>query len=149
VLKVVVVDDSLILRRNVTKMLTELGHKVIAEAKDGMEAVSCYRKFEPELMTMDITMPEMNGIEAVQEIKKISKNVKIIMITSHGQEDMVMSAVRAGASGYILKPVTIDKLSKTIEKAFPQLKQASEQKQSCELSQKAECDDDDLKLDDE
>lgn len=118
-LKVLVVDDSLIMRRNLAKMVEALGHKVIGEAKDGNEAIDLYRKLKPDLVTMDITMPEMDGITAVQEIKKIDKHPKIIMVTSHGQEEMVINAIRSGASGYLLKPIHVMKLRDSIRKVFP------------------------------
>ena len=118
-LKVLVVDDSLIMRRNITKMVDSLGHKVIGEAKDGHEALVLYARLKPDLVTMDITMPEMDGITAVQELKKIDKHVKIIMVTSHGQEEMVINAIRSGAGGYLLKPLNLMKLRDTIRKVFP------------------------------
>lgn len=120
-LKVLVVDDSLIMRRNITKMVEALGHKVIGEAKDGNEAIVFYTRLKPDLVTMDITMPEMDGITAVKELKKLDKDVKIIMVTSHGQEEMVLSAVRSGASGYLLKPVNLIKLRDSLRKIFPDL----------------------------
>jgi two-component system chemotaxis response regulator CheY len=121
VLKVLVVDDSLIMRRNITKMVEALGHKVIGEAKDGNEAIVFYTRLKPDLVTMDITMPEMDGITAVKELKKLDKDVKIIMVTSHGQEEMVLNAVRSGASGYLLKPVNLIKLRDSLRKIFPDL----------------------------
>lgn len=93
-LNILVVDDSLIMRRNITKMIESLGHRVVGEAKDGLEAMALYAKQKPDLVTMDITMPEMDGITAVKELKKIDKNAKIIMVTSHGQEEMVIHAIR-------------------------------------------------------
>lgn len=120
-LKVLVVDDSLIMRRNVTKMLEALGHKVIAEAKDGHEALELYKRAKPDLVTMDITMPEMDGITAVKELKKIDKEAKIMMLTSHGQEEMVISAIRSGASGYLLKPINVMKVRDGIRKVFPEI----------------------------
>ncbi|PHM17275.1 MAG: two-component system response regulator [Sulfuricurvum sp. PD_MW2] len=120
-LKVLVVDDSLIMRRNITKMVEALGHKVIGEAKDGNEAIVFYTRLKPDLVTMDITMPEMDGITAVKELKKLDKDVKIIMVTSHGQEEMVLNAVRSGASGYLLKPVNLIKLRDSLRKIFPDL----------------------------
>jgi len=160
-LSVVVVDDSLILRRNISKMLVDLGYKVVAEARDGNEAIMCYNKYSPDLMTMDITMPDMDGITAVREIKKISHAAKIIMVTSHGQEDMVIGAIKAGASGYILKPITTDKLDKAIEKVFPEIKMIrNEQLQAAkeanldafvdiETNEELESEDDDLKVDED
>jgi len=119
-LNILVVDDSLIIRKNLRKMLEELGHKVVAEAKNGVEAVAMYKKSLPALVTMDITMPEMDGIEVVKLIRAESHDAKIIMITSHGQEEKVIESVRAGASGYLLKPITIDRLVAAIGKVFPQ-----------------------------
>lgn len=118
-LKIFVVDDSLIMRRNITKMIESLGHKVVGEAKDGHEAVALYRKLAPDLVTMDITMPEMDGLSAVKELKRIDKDAKIIMVTSHGQEEMVIDAIRSGASGYLLKPINVNKLRDSIRKVFP------------------------------
>jgi two-component system, chemotaxis family, chemotaxis protein CheY len=134
-LKVLVVDDSLIMRRNVTKMVEALGHKVIGEAKDGLEATVLFDRLKPDLVTMDITMPEMDGITAVKELKKIDKNAKIIMVTSHGQEEMVINAIRFGAGGYLLKPVNLMKLRDSIRKVFPDIvdENTIEQKESAIL----------------
>lgn len=120
-LNVLVVDDSLIMRRNISKIIESLGHRVVGEAKDGLESITLYSKLKPDLVTMDITMPEMDGITAVKELKKIDKNVKIIMVTSHGQEEMVINAIRNGASGYLLKPINVIKLRDSIRKVFPSI----------------------------
>ncbi len=120
-LNVMVVDDSLIIRRNIKKMLTELGCNVVAEAVNGQEAVKLYAKHNPDAVTMDITMPIKTGIEALKEIRKECKDAVIIMVTSHGQEELVMDAIKSGAKGYLLKPVTIDKLTTVFKKAFPEL----------------------------
>ena len=119
-LNILVVDDSLIIRKNIRKMVEELGHNVMAEAKNGVEAVAMYKKATPDLVTMDITMPEMDGIEVVKQIKAEDPNAKIIMVTSHGQEEKVIESVRAGASGYLLKPITIDRIALAIGKVFPE-----------------------------
>ena len=119
-LNILVVDDSLIIRKNLRRMLEELGHKVVAEAKNGIEAIAMYKKSLPALVTMDITMPEMDGIEVVKLIRAECQDAKIIMITSHGQEEKVIDSVRAGASGYLLKPITIDRLVAAIGKVFPE-----------------------------
>jgi two-component system, chemotaxis family, chemotaxis protein CheY len=118
-LKILIVDDSLIMRRNITKMVESLGHRVIGEAKDGHEAMVQYAKLKPDLVTMDITMPDMDGLTAVKELKKIDKNCKIIMVTSHGQEETVINAIRSGAEGYLLKPINPLKLRDSIRKVFP------------------------------
>ena len=117
-LKVLVVDDSLIIRKKITKLVTQLGHEVVNGAKNGQEAIDNYNSMNPDLVTMDITMPDMDGIEAVSHIIKADPEAKIIMVTSHGQEDMVIKSIQAGAVGYMLKPVTEDKLATAIGEVF-------------------------------
>ncbi len=121
-LNIMVVDDSLIIRKTLSTELEKMGHTVVAQAKSGKEAIELYDKFMPDLVTMDITMPIMSGIEALKEIKKSYKDSKIIMVTSHGEEKLVMDAITSGAKGYILKPITQDKLLESIGKVFPALK---------------------------
>ena len=117
-LKVLVVDDSLIIRKKIKKLVIELGHNVVYSAKNGQEAIDNYNSNDIDLVTMDITMPDMDGIEAVQHIIKADPEAKILMVTSHGQEDMVISSIKAGAVGYMLKPVTKDKLETAIGEVF-------------------------------
>lgn len=120
-LKVLLVDDSLLMRRHLRQMLEELGHTVIAEAKNGSDAIEVYHRIKPDLVTMDITMPVMDGIEATKEIRKRDKHAKIIMLTANGQEEMVMKAIKYGASGYLLKPPKVAKLEESIRKIFPSI----------------------------
>lgn len=122
ILRVLIVDDSLIVRKNMDKFITSLNQRVVGKAKDGREAVSMCLSLKPDLITMDITMPDMDGITAVKRIMAFDQNVKIIMSTSHGQEKMVLDSIRAGAKGYILKPLTLEKLSEAIVKVFPNIK---------------------------
>ena len=117
-LKILVVDDSLIIRKKITKLAIELGHDVLYGAKNGQEAIEKYKELKPDLVTMDITMPDMDGIEAVKHIIGENSDAKIIMVTSHGQEDMVIKSIKAGAVGYMLKPVTKDKLAASIGEVF-------------------------------
>ena len=98
--------------------MTQLGHEVVNGAKNGQEAIDNYNSMKPDLVTMDITMPDMDGIEAVGHIIKADPEAKIIMVTSHGQEDMVIKSIKAGAVGYMLKPVTQDKLATSIGEVF-------------------------------
>jgi len=111
---VMVADDSKIMRFSITKLLQELGCKVIAEAVDGHDAIQKYQEFKPDLVTMDITMPEVNGITdgimAVDEIIKFDPLAKIVVITSHGEQSKVVEAIKNGALGYLLKPVGKDKI---------------------------------------
>lgn len=117
-LKILIVDDSLIIRKKITTLLEKLGHEVIYDAKNGQEAIDAYQSKKPDLVTMDITMPDMDGITAVKQIMSKDVDAKIIMVTSHGQEDMVIKSIQAGAVGYMLKPITEDKLAAAIGEVF-------------------------------
>jgi len=132
-LRVLVVDDSMIMRKNIRKMLEELGHTVITEAKNGEDAVISYTQSLPDLVTMDITMPVVDGIEATRLIKASYPDALIIMITSHGQENLVIDAIKAGAKGYILKPLTQVKIDTEILKLFKNKKITSETDDSYDL----------------
>ena len=113
-----VVDDSGITGKKLAKMLEDLGHTVVYYAKTGRDAVEAYARVKPDLVTMDITMPDMDGIEATRLIMDKNESPLIIMVTSHGQEQMVMDAIENGARGYVLKPVKVEKLKDSIEKAI-------------------------------
>jgi len=117
-LKVLVVDDSLIIRKKINTILQKLGHEGVYDAKNGQEAIEAYKKFQPDLVTMDITMPDMDGITAVSKIISENHDAKIIMVTSHGQEDMVIKSIQAGAVGYMLKPITEEKLAQAIGEVY-------------------------------
>lgn len=114
--RIMIVDDSMVVRKSLTKVLEELGHEVVHESEDGREAVHKYGKVKPDLVTMDITMPVLNGILALKEIMNEDENAKVVMVTSHGEEDLVMDAVGLGAVGYILKPITKEKVEKVLSK---------------------------------
>lgn len=117
-LKVLIVDDSMIIRKKISKSIETLGHGVAATAQNGEEAIKLYEEHKPDLVTMDITMPDMDGITAVSNIIKNDANAKIIMVTSHGQEDMVIKSIQEGAVGYILKPITTEKLAQSIGEVY-------------------------------
>lgn len=114
-LRILVVDDSNITSRKLTKMLEEMGHTVVHVAKTGSDAVEAFAEHNPDLVTMDITMPDMDGIEATRRIIAQHAGALVVMVTSHGQEQMVIDAVEAGAKGYVLKPFKKEKLQETIE----------------------------------
>lgn len=109
-LKILVVDDSLVMRKQLAKEIENLGHTVIDMATNGQEAVDKYTQCQPDIVTMDITMPIMDGIEASRKIREINGSAKIIMVTSHDQQELVKNALELGAMGYILKPVDPDSL---------------------------------------
>jgi two-component system, chemotaxis family, chemotaxis protein CheY len=117
-LDVMIVDDSLIMIQKLTLMLRQLGHNVVRVCKDGATAVTDYPIVKPHIVTMDITMPGMDGIETMKAILAADPDARVIMVTSHGQEAMVVSALDAGALGYVLKPVSQDRLSMTIVRAM-------------------------------
>jgi len=115
-LNIMVVDDSAITTKKLTKMIEELGHSVIQVARTGKDAVEQYKAVNPDLVTMDITMPGMDGIEATRDICSQYKDALIIMVTSHGQEHMVIDAIKSGALGYVIKPVKKEKLKEAIDR---------------------------------
>ena len=118
--KILIVDDIAIMRNVIKRHLEKLGHTVIAEAENGHRALNQYKRFNPDIVTMDITMPAengvKNGIDSLKLIKEYDKNAKVVMVTSHGEEKLVMEALTSGAKGYLLKPVTEDKLKNLLEK---------------------------------
>lgn len=114
---IMIVDDSPITVRKLSMMLANLGYKVVATAASGSQAIEEYRSSQPEAVTMDITMPGMDGIEATRTIIEEFPEAKIVMVTSHGQEKMVLEALKAGAKGYVIKPFKEHKIFEAIEKA--------------------------------
>lgn len=108
--KILVVDDSSIMRRNLSTILTKAGHTIVGEAVNGESAYKDYVKLLPDLVTMDITMPILDGVDAVKKIIKYYPDANIIMISALDQKQMVLSAIQNGAKHYIIKPFTVDKV---------------------------------------
>jgi len=102
--RILIVDDAKFMRMTLSNILTKANHVIIGEAENGREAVEFYREHKPEIVTMDITMPEMSGLQAVKEIKKEFPEAKIIMCSAMGQQKMVVEAIEAGAKDFIVKP---------------------------------------------
>lgn len=113
--KILIVDDAAFMRMRCSKLLTEVGHEVI-EASNGAEAVEKYKSSKPDGVLLDITMPKMDGIMTLQEIKKIDPNAQVAMVTAMGQRSMVMSALKAGAKDFIVKPFDGPRVLSTVEK---------------------------------
>lgn len=112
--RIIIVDDSKVIR-NALKIFLEAGnHEVIFEAKNGLEAVDAYKEYKPDIITMDISMPVMDGVEAVKQIKAFDADAKIIMMSALNHKEMVLTALKHGALNYLLKPVTKDKLLSTV-----------------------------------
>ena len=114
---VLVVDDAAFMRMMVKDILSKNGYDVVGEAENGLKAVEKYQELTPDLTTMDITMPEMDGITAVKEIKKVDPNAKIIMCSAMGQQAMVIEAIQAGARDFIVKPFQPDRVLEAVRKA--------------------------------
>lgn len=102
--RILIVDDAKFMRITLTNILKKAEHEIVGEAENGREAVHLYRETRPDIVTMDITMPEMNGLEAVKEIKNEFADAKIIMCSAMGQQKMVVDAIEAGAKDFIVKP---------------------------------------------
>jgi len=117
-LNILVVDDSQLTTKKIAQMLTVIGHNMVASAKTGEEAIKQFAKHKPDMVTMDITMPDMNGIEATKRILQENPGALIMMVTSHGQEAMVLDAIESGAKGYLLKPLQAEKLKANIEEIY-------------------------------
>lgn len=116
--KVLIVDDAAFMRMMLKDILEKNGYLVTGEAPNGIKAVEIYKKERPDLVTMDITMPEMSGIEAVKAIRGFDGGARIIMCSAMGQQTMVMDAIRAGARDFIVKPFQPDRVLEAVKKAL-------------------------------
>lgn len=116
--RILIVDDAAFMRMMIRDILTKNGFEVCGEANDGMQAVEKFKELSPDLITMDITMPEMDGIVALKEIKKIDPNAKVIMCSAMGQQAMVIDAIQAGAKDFIVKPFQADRVVEAIKKTL-------------------------------
>jgi two-component system chemotaxis response regulator CheY len=115
---VLIVDDAAFMRMMIKDILTKNGFEVIGEATDGVQAIEKYKELSPDIVTMDITMPEMDGITALKEIRIIDSNAKIIMCSAMGQQAMVIDAIQAGAKDFIVKPFQADRVLEAIKKTI-------------------------------
>lgn len=114
-IRILIADDHHVVRRGLVFFLkTQPAIDIVGEARDGKEAVELTMEFQPDIVLMDLEMPNMNGIEATREIKKVCPDVKIMMLTSFSDQDHVIPAIEAGASGYQLKDIEPDELVRTI-----------------------------------
>lgn len=115
--KVLIVDDAAFMRMMIKDILTKNGFEIVGEAENGAKAVEKWTELRPDLTTMDITMPEMDGITAVKQIKKIDPNAKVIMCSAMGQQAMVIEAIQSGARDFIVKPFQPDRVLEAVRKA--------------------------------
>lgn len=114
--RIMVVDDSMFVAKQITQILTSEGYNVVAQAADGLQAVEKYKELYPniDLVTMDITMPNMDGLTALQKIVEFDKNAKVVMISALGKQDLVKQCLLAGAKNYIVKPLDRKKVLERI-----------------------------------
>lgn len=115
---ILIVDDASFMRMMIKDILTKNGFEVVGEAENGAKAVEKYEELKPDLVIMDITMPEMDGIQAVKEIKKINEDAKIVMCSAMGQQAMVIEAIQAGAKDFIVKPFQADRVIEAVKKVL-------------------------------
>ena len=117
--KIMVVDDAGFMRKMVQTHLTKAGYTDFVEGEDGVKAVELYKELKPDLVIMDITMPNMDGIEALRNIKAMDADAKVVMCSAMGQEAMVMEAIKLGALDFIVKPFKADRIIQTVNKVLP------------------------------
>jgi two-component system, chemotaxis family, chemotaxis protein CheY len=113
--KILVVDDAAFMRLRAVKLLAEAGHTVF-EAENGRMAIDVYKAEQPDAVLMDITMPEMDGLEALSEIRKVDPGAKVAMLTAMGQQSIVMDAIKRGARDFVVKPFAPDRVLGAVSK---------------------------------
>jgi two-component system chemotaxis response regulator CheY len=120
-IRVLVVDDAMFMRSMIKDILTNAGgrYEVIGEANNGREAVARFRELQPDLVTMDIVMPQMDGIEATREILKLNPSANVVICSSMGQEALVVESISAGAKDFIVKPFTAERVLQVLAKVVP------------------------------
>lgn len=114
--RVLIVDDAAFMRMMIKDILNKNGYEVAGEAENGLKALEKYKELTPDLVLMDITMPEMNGIDAVKNIKAIDPGAKIVMCSAMGQQAMVIESIQAGAKDFIVKPFQADRVLEAVRK---------------------------------
>lgn len=115
---ILVVDDAAFMRMMIKDVLSKNGFEILGEAENGAKAIEKYKELNPELVIMDITMPEVDGIQAVKEIKKMNGAAKVIMCSAMGQQAMVIEAIQAGAKDFIVKPFQAERIIEAVKKVL-------------------------------
>lgn len=116
--KILIVDDAAFMRMMIKDILSKNGYEVVGEAENGAKAIEKFKELTPDLVIMDITMPELDGIVAVKEIKKIDGDSKIIMCSAMGQQAMVIESIQAGARDFIVKPFQAERVVEAVKKVL-------------------------------
>ncbi|KAB2954388.1 response regulator [Heliorestis acidaminivorans] len=116
--RILIVDDAAFMRMMIKDILSKNGYEVVGEAENGAVAVEKWKELRPDLTTMDITMPEMDGINAVKAIRQVDASARIIMCSAMGQQAMVIDAIQAGAKDFIVKPFQPERVLEAVKKAI-------------------------------
>ena len=116
--RILVVDDAKFMRTLVKDALTQAGHEIVGEAENGNQAIQMYKDVKPDLVTMDITMREKDGLEAASDILKMDSKARIIMVTALGQEDLLAKAIKMGVKDFVVKPFPPERLQQAAAKAL-------------------------------
>ena len=114
--KILIVDDAAFMRMMIKDILTKNGYEIAAEAENGQKAVEKYAETKPDLVLMDITMPEMDGIQALKKIKELDGGANVIMCSAMGQQAMVIEAIQSGAKDFIVKPFQAERVLEAVKK---------------------------------
>lgn len=112
---ILIADDAAFMRMMLADILTGKGHKIVGEAGDGEEAILLYKKLKPDLVTMDIVMPGISGIESIRQILKAHPEAKILVVSALGQQVLVKEAIEAGAKGFVVKPFKPEMVIQEVE----------------------------------
>lgn len=116
--RVLIADDAAFMRTMIKSILTEAGYEVVGEAENGQVAVAKYEELRPDLTTMDITMPEMDGLSALKRIREVDPAARVVMCSAMGQQAMVIESIQAGARDFIVKPFRPDRVLEAVHKAL-------------------------------
>jgi two-component system, chemotaxis family, chemotaxis protein CheY len=118
--RIMIVDDTMMMRATLRRFLEKAGHEIVGESINGEQAILNYSQFQPDMVTMDITMPGLGGVEAIKQIIESDPAANIIVVSALGQKHIVFEALQAGAKNYILKPIVEDKLLSVISLVLAQ-----------------------------
>lgn len=116
-IRLMLADDHRMLREGLRRSMTDQGFDVVGEARDGDEAVRMAEELQPDVILMDVTMPEMDGVEACRQVRSAQPDVKVVMLTMHADQDVLASAIRAGASGYLVKDCSTEQIASAVRMA--------------------------------
>jgi two-component system chemotaxis response regulator CheY len=115
---VLICDDAVFMRTMISDILEESGYEIVGQAESGVQAIECYKTLRPDLVTMDIVMPDMGGIDAVREITSFDANAKILMCSAMGQQALVVEAIQAGAKDFVVKPFQPSRVLEAVQRVL-------------------------------